>query len=332
MTIHRIRLRPRSPWRTPWQADTLTGALCATAARVYGDDFLIERLIKPMLAGQPPFILSDACPGDLLPIPAWLRLAEWPDGCDRKYMKRARWLHTEAFRMARTGKLPPFEMLVSDEKVFFEYARQHNTLDRLTNTTGDAKMGLGPFSRPETSLLSDPANQQADGILTVYFRVCDDASDRHDLFLDLMHELSLTGFGADVATGRGQFDIVSDPDAVHELETPTKNANALICLSTFQPAPHDPVNGLWEIFPKFAKLGPDLGVSDVRKNTLIMFRPGACFHSDVPHQFLGRAVPMRELLPSKTAGELLCRNLNIIHPAFGLTVSARIDLSSMQLL
>ena len=34
--LHRITLTPRSPWRTPWQADTLFGMLCWACARAEG--------------------------------------------------------------------------------------------------------------------------------------------------------------------------------------------------------------------------------------------------------------------------------------------------------
>lgn len=332
MTLHRLQLRPRSPWRTPWQADTLTGLLLATCARVHGPEVLRDRLIDPMLAGQPPFVLSDACPGDLLPMPVWLRLAAWPEDTDRKKLKRARWLAPEAFHAARAGILPPLDQLVADDALFLDHARHHNTLSRSTDTTGEADSGLAPFSRAETMLLDAPANG---GVLSLYFRILQpDAADLFlDLFLDLMHELALTGFGADVATGRGQFDILGDAEPAPELDTPPgasstpAGSNAVVSLSTFQPGPADPADGYWDAFPKFGKLGPELAslAGDHRKNTLILFRPGACFHSDPAQpsrRFIGCAVPMGELLSADASAKLQHRGINVIHPAFGLTIPA----------
>lgn len=43
-------------------------------------------------------------------------------------------------------------------------------------------------------------------------------------------------------------------------------------------------------------------------------------HTEPPRTFLGRAVPMDELLPDTTASELRRRNIEVIHPAFALTV------------
>jgi hypothetical protein len=226
------------------------------------------------------------------------------------------------FQHARRGETPAAGALIADEQVFLEHTRQHSTLDRLSDTTGDAESGLGIFNRPETLLL--PAKSVANGAdyLSVYMRILEPGAD--DLLLEFFGDLALTGFGADTATGRGQFDILGTPEAEPELDQAIENANSAIALSTFQPGPDDPVNGLWDAFPKFAKLGPDLGVPDIRKNTIILFRPGACFHTpnNPRPAFLGRAVPMDQLLPSETVAALTRRDVTVAHPAFALTISA----------
>lgn len=321
MNLYRLHLHPRSAWRTPWQADTLAGALCATAARVHGPDFLRQRLIGPMLAGQPPFVLSDAFPADLLPVPVAARLAKPPPEADRKSIKRARWLTREDFLALRahagTGAVP-WSRLLPDSAVFCAEITRHNTLAR----DSDASLEEGGlFSRPDTHLRREQNGRAA---LTLYFRAADGAA--ADLLLDLLHELSLVGFGADVATGRGQFEIAGDPEPAEDLDRPQPDADSVVVLSTFQPAPGDPADGLWEAFSKFAKLGPDLGLSDVRKHTLIMFRPGACFRSEPTRPFLGRALPMDEVLPAAAAAELRTRGIEIIHSAFGLAVPAKLRL------
>ncbi len=311
MTLYRLKLRPRSPWRTPWQADTLTGMMLASCARTQGADVLRNRLIEPMLAGHPPFVLSDACPGDLLPMPIWLRLANYDD---RKRIKRARWLAPENFEAARHGQIPAFNALIPDDAALLAHSRQHNTLSRLNDATGDADQGLAPYSRSET-LLADSSDY-----LSVYIRIADSAAG--DLLLDLFHELSLTGFGADTATGRGQFEIEDDPEMMPTLHNPPENANAVMSLSTFQPGPDDPTDGFWDAFPKFGKLGPELAAhaDEYRKNTLILFRCGACFHSQNHHEQLGRAIPMSQLLPQLAAKRLERGGYHIIHPAFALTI------------
>lgn len=317
MHLYRLHLRPRSPWRTHWQADTLTGALCATAARVHGPEFLRSRLIDPMLEGDPPFILSDAFPGELLPVPAWLRIADLPSGANRKALKSARWLPRADFLRARAGDAPPPEHLVEESSVYVHETTRHNTLSR----ESDASLGEGGlFNRPET-LLKLPGDGQPDGVLSIYFRAADGAA--ADLLLDLLGDLALTGFGADTATGRGQFTLAGDPVAEPELDSTPEAAEGVVSLSTFQPAPGDPIDGLWEAFPKFGRLGPDLALAEVRKRTLVMFRPGACFRADPGRPFLGRALPMDLILPEPSAATLRERGIEIIHPAFGLSVPSK---------
>lgn len=293
------------------------GALCTTCARCLGVDVLREKLIDPMRAGSPPFVLSDAFPGDLLPIPMALRLAELPAGVDVKVLKRAKWLSSADFRNACLGEAPPTDAYLSDP-VHCEVSR-HNSLSR--DSGGSLEDG-GLFARPDTML-----TQGADA-LTVYFRAVDKSST--ELLLDLLHELSLTGFGADIATGRGQFDIEGDPVEVEKIDEPIKGANAVIVLSTFQPCASDPTVGCWETFPKFGKIGPGLGLTDVRKNTILLLRPGACFASTTGRSFVGHAISMDRMLRRESFEGLRSRGIEIVHPAFGLTLPARLDLHLSQ--
>lgn len=319
MKLQYIKLRPRSPWRTPWQADTLTGALCTAAARVHGAAFVRERLIDPMLSGTPPFVLSDAFPGDLLPLPVAARLAPLPQD-QLKSFKPATWVTRADFLsfVASDTQHVPWNRWLPHKAVIEEDTRRHNTLAR----DSDASLEEGGlFSRLDTHLKAGIDH------LTFYFRTANEQGT--ELLLDLLHELALTGFGADTATGRGQFDVLGEPDSVPELDAPQPHANALVCLSTFQPAPSDPVDGLWEVFPKFGKLGPDLGLTDVRKKTLMMFRPGACFRADSCRPFLGRALPMDLVLSEASAANLRSRGVQIVHPAFGLTVPATFNWKSL---
>lgn len=317
MQLYRLRIIPRSPWRTPWHADTLTGLLCAVCARTRGPDVLRSNLIEPMLAGKPPFVLSDAFPGDMLPLPAILRVMEWPDGTDLKFVKRARWLSRDGFEDARAGRRPAPNHLRCEDAVLQTEVSRHNTLAR----DSDASLEEGGlFSRADTLYRS---GQDGDAWFSLYFRACDDNAT--GLLFDLLQELALIGFGADIATGRGQFDIAANAEPMPELDTAPDGANAAVRLSTFQPGPTDPTDGLWEAFPKFGKLGPDLALSDVRKRALILFRPGACFRVAAPRPYLGRAIPMDQVVPRDTAAELRARKIDIIHPAFGLAVPARLS-------
>ena len=112
MDLYRFKLVPESAWRTPWQSDTLSGMLCGAIARLEGDDFLRVFVIDPALAGQPPFVVSDAFPGDWLPVPAFVRLLDCPPE-KRKALKRARWLTRRSFQALQSGDGIAWEDLIS---------------------------------------------------------------------------------------------------------------------------------------------------------------------------------------------------------------------------
>ncbi len=317
MNLHRIKIHPRSPWRTPWQADTLMGALCTTCAHCLGVDVLRAKLIDPMRAGHPPFVLSDAFPSDLLPLPTMLRLADLPAGGDAKTIKRAKWLSAVDFRKACSGAQLSSDAYVQD--LTRTEVSRHNALSR--DSGGSLDSG-GLFARTDTALATETET------LALYFRAIDETAT--ELLLDLLYELSLTGFGADIATGRGQFDIDGDPVRADELDDPMDGANGVVVLSTFQPAPNDSTTGCWEAFSKFGKVGPGLGLTDVRKNTMTLLRPGACFASTTCRSFLGHAISMDRFLCRASVDELRSRGIELIHPAFGLAVPAQIGLESPQ--
>ncbi len=329
MDLYRIRLRPRSPWRTPWQADTLLGALCATAARTRGSAWLVREMIEPMQAGQPPFVLSDALPGEWLPIPALARLHP-PDGTPGKKHKRLAWVQREAWLAWREGKDDgafPWDACAAEHDLIASGERRHNTLSR----ENDASLEDGGlFSkedlwlrRPEAATKGAPATSAVapatDGCLTLYCRVRDAAA--ADLLVELLEELSWTGFGADVATGRGQFELIEGPQRDPVLEQGPEGADGVMVLSTFQPGPDDPTDGWWQSFPKFAKLGPDFGLENdqVRKRTMIMLRPGACFRCPL-RPWLGWALPMEHVVEPGTAEALRASGVEVIHPAYGLAI------------
>lgn len=294
MTPYRFRLRLRSPWRTPWQADTLFGALCWIGARHDGSDVLRREVIEPSLRGDPPMVLSDGFFGDRLPFPEAWRFHEW-SAADWPTIKTAEWLHQPDFERIRNGHAPTAEQCFSDSSI--SQIRLQHTRRRDTDTTPDEG---GLHEHEDWHAPTDPT---ADGTLSVYVRVKPAFAQR---LLDWFESLADIGFGADHATGRGQFEIDSIERAEWLDATPT-NANAIAALSTFQPNTSDPTIGVWKAFSKFGRIGHGHGLTndETQKRPLIVFRPGACFltknpsaspDSSASRPFIGRAIPMRELL------------------------------------
>ena len=64
----RITVKLLAPLGTPWQSDTVFGHLAWHVARG-GAPMSIGEFLTPFREGRPPFVLSDAFPGDLLPRP-----------------------------------------------------------------------------------------------------------------------------------------------------------------------------------------------------------------------------------------------------------------------
>jgi CRISPR-associated protein Csm4 len=307
-----FKLRPLSAWRTAWQADTLTGLLCWTAARLGERELLEDGITSPALRGRPPFVLSDAFPGDLIPVPIVAFLQSWPDE-QRKLAKRARWLTKECFIRARSHGSFQIEDLLPD-RAFISQDRLRNTLDRTTQGTPE-RGGLWPSS--ETWL----AGEQP--YLSVYARVEDEFV---PTLIRLVRELTATGFGADASAGLGQFELLGEPESAAWLDAPGTKMNSCMVLSTFQPAVNDPTDGMWQSFVKYGKLGPDFGLENEQtyKRPLLMLRPGACFVTSTAHPFFGRAVPMEELLPENVASIIRSQQRQVVHFAFGLAVPFQI--------
>ena len=315
MKLVRFRLQPQGSWRTPWQADTLLGALAAVGARAHGPDWLERQLLSPWRDCDPPFVVSDACPGDLLPAPAFLPLFPgWPDS-ERKRVKKTAWLTPEQFaalQNGRTVQLPESKAaeagFASNSEVLRPDVRMRNTLSRLTGTTGDPGSLFSLSATRLSSALTD---------LSLYARV---APGRESQLGDLLHQLGETGFGADVSTGFGHFRLAGGPEDASQLDSLVQ-ARAWVSLSTFQPAPSDSTDGYWQSFVKYGKLGPDFGLDGVFKRPQFMLRQGACFQAAGPlHDWYGRCIDTRDLLSASTADQLQARGIRPVQPAFALAV------------
>lgn len=101
MTTWRLRLRPTAPWATPLRADSLFGAICWRWLELFPETF------EPMLeefyhGGSPPFVLSDAWPGDLMPVPMHAILPQAP-----KKLKPPLYLPHTSFRSIIRGECHP---------------------------------------------------------------------------------------------------------------------------------------------------------------------------------------------------------------------------------
>ena len=301
----RLRLKPLGVWTTPWQADSLLGAMACAWARYRGQDALQRDFLDPWLAHEPLFVISDAFPGDSLPAPAGLPLWwDWPSE-ERKTVKKYRWMTTTDFRRVQKGEQPNLE----DSGISIrDHVRLRNTISRVSNTTG---AGGELFEVPFSNL------SKSDGSLTIFARA---AAGGLQILLEALEMLGRTGYGADASVGHGGFELDGDPTPCPELDN-VPRADGFTSLSTFQPAATDPVEGFWRLFVKYGKLAPEFHSSAVFKRPQVMLAAGACFRTKHPPKpFYGTRIGPEHLLSKSARESLAARGIYPVQAAFALAV------------
>jgi CRISPR-associated protein Csm4 len=130
MKTYRLQLRCNSLTLSAFHADTLFGHLCWVVASHEGPHSL-KKFLEPFLAGEPPFVLSEGFPQDLLPRPLSSEFGV-RDATKRKEIRKIDFVSLHEFDEIRSGnELTPREY----ENPFGTMLTHHNTISRLSNTT-----------------------------------------------------------------------------------------------------------------------------------------------------------------------------------------------------
>lgn len=260
MNVFAYRLRPASSWGTPWHADTLFGALCWQLVRRRGEDSL-KKTLAYFRDGNPPFVLSDGCPGDCLPRP----LVLLGGGAEQSRMwRRHEWVTREQFIAARNGEVPADPGAVVEP---FQTLRSMH-----------AGRDGGSFFSTEEYTWADawPADQR---FFTVYARV---APEWVEPLGQLLAATGQFGLGRQRTLGRGAFTVDGPPVACDWLE-PQRFEDGFISLNRFVPHQTDPVKGRWTVHVKYPKYGDEFSSGgQASKGRIVQLGPGSCF------QFPGR--------------------------------------------
>lgn len=305
----RLRLRPAGVWTTPWQADTLLGAMACEWARSRGRSALRRDFLEPWLAGKPPFMVSDAFPGSSLPAPAVLPLWwDWPPE-QRKRVKQTRWLSTDDFSRVQHGKMPLLETPCVTTQ---DHVRLRNAVSRATNGAGDrGELFEVPFS--DLSRSGD-----AEAHLTIYARVARKGDEA--VLMEALEMLGQTGYGADASVGHGAFEIDRALMPCPEIDQ-VPGADGFVALSTFQPRAGDPGEGFWRVFVKYGKFAPELHDAVIHKQPQVMLEPGACFRTGgAPKPFYGGPIGPERLLSTTARESLAADGVHPVQAAFALAV------------
>lgn len=204
MPRYRLTIEPLTAFATPLKGDTLFGQLCWTLRHMAGLEVLSENL-QGYATGRPFLVVSDALPHGFLPrptLPAHLLGFDMADAANRKAAKRLQWLPLSALDQ-------PLEtwhrhLVASGTKengmvtTSYPEEQSHNTINRLTNTTGTGQ--FAPYSR-------SVSHYAAGTRLDIY--VVLDPRLTLDTLEALMTRCGQQGFGKEATTGLGKFRLVS---------------------------------------------------------------------------------------------------------------------------
>ncbi len=201
----RLRLFADSPFATPLRGDTLFGQLCWRIREAEGEAVLQQRL-QGYQAQRPFLIISDPCAADHLPrpqVPNYLLGFDELDAKTRKSIKKRRWLPLTAIQTP----LSQWAQQLCDDTSLLEGAglpieplrhtgfQSHNSINRLTMTTGD---GFAPYNSEQHWLHPQLG-------LDIY--LLHDERISVETLIARLTEIGQLGYGKDASIGKGRFHL-----------------------------------------------------------------------------------------------------------------------------
>lgn len=282
MRWYKVKLKAKSWLSSDWHADTIWGNLCWGLKYLQGEQKLTE-FINTYKASNPPLLLSNGYPDDLLPCPILSFLGnpqatleeQKQEFRKQKDAKKENYVSYDEFSDMLGGKI----VYPSRKNSLKHRITIKNQINRLTNTTGE-EGNLFSFEeyRWET--------------VTIYAKIVDGFEDTAKA---LFHYLAKTGYGKRKSVGYGWLDLL-EFESFSGFASP-KDANAFVSLSNFLPAGNDPTDGYWKAFVKYGKLGEEYGSSaNPFKRPLLMFAAGSVFYDSLIRDCYGKLVT--EISPS----------------------------------
>lgn len=274
MTPLRAILRLRSPLGTPLVGDTLFGQLCHAVREMLGEEKL-EALLNGYTTGSPWLVVSDGFPSGYLPrltVPVVLQANNEEDPAKRKEAKGKRWIpHSQIAQPLR----PLLGTAVSDEEVYGKQGRPiqavafHNTLNRLTGTTGTGE--FAPYTQSQIFY-------QPDQCMDLWCVLDEERLPRETLH-QLLEYIGSVGYGRDASIGLGKFALEQIEEATLLKQT-YPNANAYWTLAPCAPQGQDfdTSRSYWQVLTRFGRHGGTLALgANPFKQPLLLAATGAIF-------------------------------------------------------
>lgn len=282
-----LKLKPLSAFSASIKGDAIFGQLCWAAANRYGEAHLRELLGK--YSTHPFAVLSDGFPGGYLPRPSLpVRCFDIPENEDRKITKAKSWISQDSLKIPVAKWLDGAK---SDSDLIGTRSEQpHNTINRLTGTTGEGM--FAPYSQSQIWHQITKDNGVVETMeFDVYMLLDEDQLSLADA-KTLLSDIGAFGYGRDASSGMGKFECVD----YREWGFPPTPETANACLTLAPCAPQglglDKKRSYYKLFTRFGRHG-DLGVHKKHgpfKAPVLLADTAAVF-SPVPAQdYIGQAL------------------------------------------
>ncbi|MCX8023444.1 MAG: hypothetical protein N2745_11810 [Syntrophorhabdaceae bacterium] len=297
MKVYDITIKPISGFGTPLKGDTLFGHVCWQAAY---DETLFGKPIDRLLSdySENPFLVVSTAFFKIGKKDNVSRIFKRPDMplsqlfnfenknpkdiiAERKTIKSKKWLKLEYPKRIDTLKGATYiseseltDALINEvvekarrggkSSLIVEFAQTHNTINRLTNTTGEGR--FAPFTTEQMVFNEDVT-------LSIYVGLRDDIL--HEQIAEAFQRIGETGFGKDASTGLGKFNIIS-VDEINLADLGSKKPNACYTLSPCVPERDTFLDIYFTPFTRFGRHGDVLSKSsNPFKNPVLMADEGA---------------------------------------------------------
>ncbi len=293
MEFIRVSLHLRSAVASAFQADTIFGHLCWAIRYLDGEEALTE-FLEWYNIGEPPLLISDGFPGDLLPRP-FIPPAPPLGGNKRAQMQafdigkdtiRTQFLSADEFNRAINGDavVPENKELKTTKNVTLK-----NQINRFTGTTGEG----GQLFEFEEELWSYREGEKTRSIpVSIYLKVEKGFEEQSKRLFQFVAE---QGYGKRKSVGYGAIESM-EFEPFDGFSLPSE-PNGFVSLSGFVPAKTDPTHGFWKVRVKYGKLGEELASSgNPFKKPIVMLTAGSVFFDNPPREFYGTLVPKVTLI------------------------------------
>lgn len=304
MEIYEISIAPKSAFGTSLKGDTLFGHFCWQAAydaslldggldvwidRYKSEPFAVFSSAWPRLRGEIPgyAVKRPDLPLSFFPQIQGKQMREFMEA--RKEIRRQKWMvvpeslsfslrstefltDAELAQKIRAGAPSQGPILDGRDGLIFEMEQPHNSINRLTMTTGQ---NFAPFE--------ENCRFYAPGCELAVFALLNRRATDIERVVSAFERVGRFGFGKNASTGLGRFEI----SAWRQIALPSDpEANACYALSPFLPEAEQWEHCWFTVFVRYGKHG-DVWARSANpfKNPVVMAEEGAVLEAPGPETF-----------------------------------------------